>query len=133
MIKPTVGRVVWFWLEGADPVAIDLFHKAHAAGEWIGIQPQAAIIAYVHGDYCVNLAVFDHDGIPQSRTSVPLWQGEDARPAWMHCEWMPYQKGQAAKTEQLEQQLGAGIGYREPIDNGDRHPGEPPEHTGRSP
>jgi hypothetical protein len=53
----------------------------------------------------VNLTVFDHNGCPHSRTSITLIQeGDDPNliggRAW--CEWMPYQKGQAAKTEAAE-------------------------------
>lgn len=108
MIKPTIGRVVWFW------------EKGYIEGN-LAPQPEAALIVYVHSDACVNLCVLDHNGVPKSRTSVPLYHGEGDRPAWMHCEWMPYQKGQAAKTEQLEQQMASGLAYREPIQNNDRH------------
>lgn len=97
MIKPTVGRVVWFHPNGSSP-AND------------GVQPLAALVAYVWGDAMVNIAGFDSNGLPFSRTSVMLVQ--DDSPAtnpggapW--CEWMPYQKGQAAKTEALEAQLKA--------------------------
>ena len=38
---------------------------------------------------------------------MPLWHGEGESPDHPHCEWMPYQKGQAAKTEQLEERLGS--------------------------
>jgi hypothetical protein len=103
MIKPTIGRVVWYWPTGDT-----------------SNQPHAAIIARVWSDEMVNLAAFDGSGVSYSRTSVPLYQGEGPRPTGMHCEWMPYQKGQAAKAEQLEQQLSQGF-TREPIDNGDRH------------
>ena len=89
MIKPTIGRVVWFWPNGIT----------------LTTSPQAAIVAYVHSDTCVNLAVFDGNGYASSRTSVTLYQGEGERPSSAHCEWMPYQKGQAAKTEALEQQV----------------------------
>jgi len=33
---------------------------------------------------------------------VPLVQDEPGVPASSYCCWMPYQKGQAAKTEALE-------------------------------
>jgi hypothetical protein len=84
MIRPTVGRVVWFW------------------GPSTSVQPRAAIIAFVHSDTCVNLAVFDRNGESGGMESVVLWQGDGERPDGPHAEWMPYQKGQAAKTEQLE-------------------------------
>ena len=89
MIKPTIGRVVWFH-HGKD-----------------GQQPLAALVAYVHSDTMVNLAVFDPNGVPFNKTSVTLVQEGAPIPAGMYCEWMPYQKGQAAKTEALEKKLGA--------------------------
>lgn len=86
MITPTVGRVVWFHPEANMD------------------QPYAAIIAHIWSDRCVNLAYFDANGNSRSATSVPLVQDEDrfAGPDAFYCEWMPYQKGQAAKTEQLQ-------------------------------
>jgi hypothetical protein len=66
----------------------------------------AAIITNVHSDTCVNLTVFDANGCPFSRTSVHLVQAGGSVPAEEpYCEWMPYQKGQAAKTEALEEQI----------------------------
>ena len=89
MIKPTVGRVVWF----------------HASGSKPEDQPNAAILAYVHSDTMVNLTVFSENGQPYPVTSVFLYQGDGEKPASFYCEWMPYQQGQAAKTEALEKQL----------------------------
>lgn len=93
MIKPTVGRVVWYYPAG----------RSHED------QPNAAIIAYVHSDMMINVGGFDNNGQPFADTSVLLLQGEGSygNPgggAWA-C-WMPYQKGQAAKTEALESKLG---------------------------
>src|SRR5688500_16721929 len=98
MIKPAVGRVVWFW----DDHSAALEHASQLAAdpEMIpSVQPMAAIIARVWSDTCVNLAVFDQNGMATSRTSVELWHGEEdkPRPNWMHCEWMPYQKQQAER------------------------------------
>jgi hypothetical protein len=86
MIKPTVGRVVWFRIL---PEA----------------REQAAVVCYVHDDRMVNLVVFDMNGVPYSACSVKLLQDDDEAPKYQHCLWMPYQKGQAAKTEALEAQL----------------------------
>ena len=86
MIEPTVGRIVWYH---PGPTGV-----------------HAAIITHVHGDDCVNLVIFDANGVPYQRTSVTLLQGE--KPEWLtenYAEWMPYQKGQAAKTEQLKAAL----------------------------
>lgn len=68
-------------------------------------QPQAAIVAFVHSDRMVNLAVFGQNGNTFPMTSVTLRQPEDERPSGPFCEWMPYQQGQAAKTEALEKKL----------------------------
>lgn len=94
MIVPSVGRVIWY----------------HAGQEPLGFSnPQpavcAAIVAYVHSDSMVNLTVFDAVGIAHGRTSVPLVQDGDTVPSFPYCEWMPYQKGQAAKTEMFEKVL----------------------------
>ena len=89
MIKPTIGRVVWF----------------HPSGASANQQPNAALIAYVHSDTTVNLAVFDCNGVAESHTSVYLHQENAPKPTSYYCEWMPYQQGQAAKTEALEKQL----------------------------
>jgi hypothetical protein len=92
VIKPTVGRVV-------------LFHPSSQSAE-SGFAPAsicAAIVAFVHSDSMVNLAVFDANGVCHSKTSVRLVQdGETGYESGYWCEWMPYQKGQAAKTEALE-------------------------------
>lgn len=85
MIKPTVGRVVWFWPNGVPTTAVDA-------------QPHAALIVHVWGDEMVNLAVFDQNGVTYSKTSAELHQGEEAeRPKHPHASWMPYQVGQAKK------------------------------------
>ncbi len=91
MIKPTVGRVMWYW-----PFKME-----------DGGQPYAAIVTRVWGDNMVNLAVFDDGGVLQPKHSVPIVQ--DGSPytagASPYCEWMPYQLGQAAKAEALETKL----------------------------
>jgi hypothetical protein len=98
MIKPTVGRVVWF---RPYPLIQDGGFIYHGNGE-----PLAAIVTHVWNDQMVNLVVFDSNGSSHSRTSVKLMQdGEDTSMYHSYAEWMPYQKGQAAKTEQLEQRL----------------------------
>ena len=98
MIQPTVGRIVWYHPNLSDPG---------------GIVPgtvQAAIIAHVWNDSCVNLGVFDPDGLPYSRTSVYLQQDEGVDQSLPYATWMPYQKGQAVKTEELEAKRGGTIG-----------------------
>ena len=96
IIKPTVGRVVWFHPSELTGEAAFARHKDG--------QPYAAIIARVFDfDALVNLTVFDANGNAHSRTSVPLVQdGASVPGSGYYCEWMPYQKGQAAKTEAAE-------------------------------
>jgi predicted deacylase len=92
-IVPTPGRIVWF-------------HKG--PGDWLvqREQPLAAIVTYVWNDRMVNLSVFDAQGSVFARTSIPLVQDGDTVPAGSaYAEWMPYQKGQASKTEALEAKL----------------------------
>lgn len=94
-IKPAIGRVVIF-----HPHATDVIDN------YLPGQGLAAQIAHVHTDSCVNLGVLDSNGKHHNRTSVLLIQPSDKAPEQGgYCEWMPYQKGQAAKTEALEKQL----------------------------
>jgi len=92
MIKPTVGRVVWF-------------QPAKSEDEPLREQPLAAIIAYVWNDRMVNLGGFDENGAPFAATSVTLIQEEDdTQPASGYfAQWMPYQVGQAKKDETAAQ------------------------------
>lgn len=91
MIKPTIGRVVWFHPgKGFDGAHLD--------------QPLPALIAYVHTDHLINIGGWDANGVPFRATSVELAQeGMTPTTSW-YCEWMPYQKGQAAKYEALEKE-----------------------------
>lgn len=94
MITPTIGRQVWFFRAGAN-LETD--------------QAEAATVCYVHGESMVNLHVIDHNGVARAETSVSLRQPED--PPWEttpFADWMPYQKGQAARTEQLEKAAAPG-------------------------
>lgn len=86
IITPTVGRVVWYYPGEAK----DVQDKK---------QPMAALVAYVHTDRMVNLAVFDHCGGHAGTTSVPLVQEGDDFPSGgeSFCCWMPYQQAQAKK------------------------------------
>ncbi len=92
MIKPTIGRVVWY-------------HPPFVADSGTNERTLAAIICHVWSDTCVNLAVFSSNGIAENQTSVFLYQGDTDRPSSSYAEWMPYQQGQAAKTDALEKQL----------------------------
>lgn len=89
VIKPTVGRIVWYYENGDQRRASE--------------SPYAAQVAYVHSDSCVNLGYLDHNGVALSATSVRLVQDGATAPEWgAFCEWMPFQKGQAAKTKAVE-------------------------------
>lgn len=106
-IKPTVGRVVWFHpsKNSAEPG-----FSRHAEGE-----PYAAMIAHVNGERLVNLTVFDANGAAHPRTSVELVQDGCSIPgSGYYAEWMPYQNGQAAKTEVAEKGADSAPTYREP-------------------
>lgn len=88
MIQPTVGRVV-------------LVHRGMSS------QPEAAFVCFVHSDRMINVGGFDKNGVPFASCSVQLLQDDDKPLGALYAEWMPYQKGQAAKTEALEQKLAA--------------------------
>jgi len=100
MIKPTVGRVVWFTPSSVHPVP-----------DFLSIDPKQpcnASVAYVWNDRMVNLTVSDHYGKSFNMTSVQLLQDDDAAPAnGYFCSWMPYQAGQAARVAELAAQAEA--------------------------
>lgn len=89
VIKPTIGRVVWFWPAVIGNPFVPIYD-----------QPCAAIVTHVWGDDCVNLCVFSPSGDQYGMTSVPLIQASQPKPEEGYfCQWMPYQLGQAAKAE----------------------------------
>lgn len=91
MISPTIGRVV-------------LVHRPGMSD-----QREPALVSYVWNDRMINVGGFDKNGIPFFATSMKLLQDDD-KPDFEgqpYAEWMPYQKGQAAKTEALEKQIAA--------------------------
>lgn len=94
MIKPTVGRKVWYRPSETDKKS----GTGNPAMAVFGDQPCDATIIAVHNDRLVNLAIIDHNGGYHVRTSALLLQ-DDAKPAdgQGYAEWMPYQVGQAAK------------------------------------
>lgn len=86
LIRPTVGRVVWYW-----PNA-----KAVNDGE----QPRAAILTYVQDDHTVNLVSFGHDGFPLPHHGIRLLEVDEPAPASGHFAcWMPFQAGQAKSAQ----------------------------------
>lgn len=94
MITPTIGRRVWFRPSAAliESSGMTVHDKA---------VPLDAGIVYVWNDRLVNLDVTDHAGVHLAITSVPLIHGDEpAGPMpFFYAEWMPYQNGQAKKTE----------------------------------
>lgn len=89
MIKPTVGRIVWY-------------HKDKSQTEIVQYEdtPLAAIVCMVWSDRVVNLRVIDANGQAWPVTSVELIQeGETIPGGSRYCTWMPYQIGQAKKEE----------------------------------
>lgn len=89
MIKPTIGRVVWF-TPSTTPEPGFTHHDQ--------TKPCAAMVTHVWGDRMVNLVVFDSNGAAFGKTGVTLLQDDDAKPEFGYfCAWMPYQVGQATK------------------------------------
>ncbi len=87
-ITPTVGRVVHYW--PSEQAIRD--RKA---------QPYAAIITHVWGDDCVNLSVLQDGSYPTNDTTpTSVSRIDTGVSATCQCwAWMPFQQGQAAKTE----------------------------------
>lgn len=99
MISPTVGRVVHYY----PPKNCTSSLCVPADGS-----PLPALIARVWTDRCINIGGFDANGAPFSATSVNLLQDGDVIPELgNYACWMPYQKGQAAKTEELQAKVDA--------------------------
>ncbi|NWG25673.1 MAG: hypothetical protein HXY30_14875 [Pseudorhodoplanes sp.] len=96
MIMPSNGRIVLFTPARSEDRPVAQHDPA---------QPLAAIVAHVWNERLINLCAFDSHGVPLPVTSVPLVQDGDPKPEGFFAEWMPYQKGQAAKAEALEKQL----------------------------
>lgn len=93
-IKPTNGRVLWYTPSQVQEDAHVIQHDDK--------MPLTAHVCHVWGDRMVNLLVIDSNGKTHARTSVTLVQPGDTKPqGGRYAEWMPYQQGQAAKTEEV--------------------------------
>jgi hypothetical protein len=91
MIKPTVGRKVWYW-----PSAFD--KSGPGAMAQMFEKPLDATVVAVHSDHMVNLAVFDANANLHKRTSVTLrHEGDVLTAGTAFAEWTPYQTKQAEK------------------------------------
>jgi hypothetical protein len=85
MIKPTVGRIVWY----------------HWSPEAKDNVPIAAIITGVVDDATVHLCLFQPTRAPMPVAEVRLIQEGEKPPLNVpHCEWMPYQKAVAAGKQE---------------------------------
>jgi hypothetical protein len=97
IIKPSIGRIVWYWPRSLDGYKAD--------------QALAAIITLVHSDHVVNLVAFSPTGVSIPRINVYLAQDSVDHPYQSnYAQWMPYQVGQAkqATREAFATQLGLG-------------------------
>lgn len=94
IIMPTVGRMVHFYQNRQNSLMGKFYNDA----------PAAAIVVDVHSPRTVDLSVFDHEGDLCPTMVVQLRQPGDDIPeaGTCYCEWMPYQLGQAMKTEAAE-------------------------------
>jgi hypothetical protein len=105
MIKPTVGRKVWYRPSAEDlrgPKPMTAIAGEHA-------QPLDATIIAVWGDTCVNLLVIDMHGQMFPVLSCRLLQGDEqpstdaeGKVIGRYAEWMPYQQGQARRDAATE-------------------------------
>jgi len=100
MIKPSIGRIVWYW-----PLPGDIEQISPE-------QPVPAIVTYVYHDSLVNLAVFSSYGVAHPKTSVHLAQDDVPVPG--QAEWMPFQKDQAAKIVPPAQKDAVSTGIPQP-------------------
>jgi hypothetical protein len=83
--EPTIGRVVYY------------YHPTF-------LKPCAALVADCDG-LMVNLGVLNHDGTGAPACGVQhVSEAAQGQACW---DWMPFQKGQAAKTEALQAELDA--------------------------
>lgn len=105
IITPSVGRKVWFRLNG-----ITELQKPRSGAEMVTARafpqvsdpakPLDATVVHVWNDRMVNLQILDHSGNPFIATSVTLLQEGDTPPQFgFYAEWMPYQLGQAKKED----------------------------------
>lgn len=98
MIDPSNGRIVWY--TPYDTELLGNYGMTVQRDKDGKIIPLAAQVCAVWGPNCVNLSVTDANGKIFTCTSRTLLQGDQAPlQGGGYCEWMPYQKGQAAKHQ----------------------------------
>ena len=86
MIEPTIGRVVWYHPKPGSGDPPPLFPE----------QPYVALIAGIAPSGLLNLVASNHAGFAFAKQGVRLAQ-DDEPVEQGDAEWMPFQKGQAAK------------------------------------
>jgi hypothetical protein len=98
MIEPTNGRIVWYTpYEGELHQPYGMAVQRDKDGKII---PLAAQVCAVWSERMVNLLVTDANGKTFAVTSRKLLQDGDLGAEFGgYAEWMPYQKGQAAKAD----------------------------------
>lgn len=87
---PSVGRIVHVFVTNTEPV-----------------HPMAAIVTCVPDEarpLTIHTCVFWPTGTPAGMKDVPH-KSQAAEHGEMYWDWMDYQKGQAAKTEELQAEL----------------------------
>lgn len=94
MIKPSIGRKLWFW-ETRD--AFDAARNNHFDHDLLSVheQPLDATVVAVWSPTMINVYVIDHGGVGRAETSVQLIQEGDIIPEGRFATWMPFQVGQA--------------------------------------
>jgi hypothetical protein len=94
MIKPSIGRKLWFWESRA---AFDAARANNFDHELLNVaeQPLDATVVAVWNPTMINVYVIDHSGIGRAETSVQLIQEGDVIPPGRFATWMPFQVGQA--------------------------------------
>jgi hypothetical protein len=85
VMKPTVGRVVWYYTGLAEKQRL--------------VQPRAATVAYVQSDKLVNLTISNPNGGTYGMIDVYFYHEGETEPVGAFAEWMPYQLQQAKKDE----------------------------------
>ena len=107
MIVPTIGRIVWIKDRRfiyAEPVKTatqtDEEHAAAVAdykAEYDLLQPEAAIVTWVHADDEITVCAFHKEGTSRPLQNLLLRQDDVAVPdeTVFWAEWMPYQVKQA--------------------------------------
>jgi len=95
---PTIGRVVWLWLNALDH---------YETGEYTILDSKQALkagVVYVNGDGTVTLDVCDHGGEYGTHFNCSLVDyvdgiehGHDSEESF--ATWMPYQMAQHAKQQ----------------------------------